>query len=127
MKMKTIPDKVKKLLAKNKLIILATCSKRGVPNNIVVASCGIHNNDILIADCQMKKTLKNLKETKNVSLCIMDKKNYFQIKGKAQYFIKGDWFSLVKKMLTGTAYSPKGAVVIKIKEIYDLDKCKKIF
>jgi hypothetical protein len=56
----------------------------------------------------------------------MDKKNYFQIKGKTQYFTKGNWFNIVEKMLTGTPYQPKGAVVIKIKEGYDLNKCKKI-
>jgi uncharacterized pyridoxamine 5'-phosphate oxidase family protein len=75
----------------------------------------------------MKKTLKNLKEIKNISICIMDRKNYFQIKGRAQYFARGKWFNIVKKMLTATPYSPKGAIIAKIIEIYDLNKCKRIF
>lgn len=78
----SIPRKVKNLLAKDKLVVFGTSSKKGKPNLIFVASCGLFNEKVLIADCQMNKTLKNLKENKAVALCAFDKQNYFQIKGK---------------------------------------------
>lgn len=121
-----IPPKIKKLISKDKLLVFGTASKKGKPNLIIVASCGLFNNKILIADCQMNKTLKNLKKNKAVALCVFDKENYFQIKGKALYIKSGKWFKLVKKYCEGTPYAPKGAILVNIKEIYDLDKCKRI-
>ncbi|MGB9708147.1 MAG: pyridoxamine 5'-phosphate oxidase family protein [Candidatus Pacearchaeota archaeon] len=121
-----IPSKVKKLLAKDKLIVFGTSNKNGKPNLIFVASCGLFNNKLLIADCQMNKTLKNLKGNKAVALCAFDKQNYFQIKGKALYTNKGKWFKLVKKYCEDTRYKPKGAVLVTIKEVYNLDNGKRI-
>lgn len=118
--------KVKKLLTRNKLIILGTSSKNGKPNIIIVASCGIFNNKILISDCQMNKTLKNLNENKSIALCVFNRKDYFQIKGEASYIQKGKFFEIVKKFSEGTPYKPKGAILIKINGIYDLTKCKRL-
>lgn len=121
-----LPLKLKKLLTRDKLIILGTSSKNGKPNIIIVASYGIFDNRILISDCQMNKTLKNLNENKSIALCVFNKKDPFQIKGEASYFQKGKFFEIVKKFCEGNSYKPKGAILIKINEIYDLDKCSRL-
>jgi len=43
-------------------IILATCSKDGIPRAIVVTSLGFYKDRLLIGICQMKKSFENLKE-----------------------------------------------------------------
>ena len=121
-----IDKKVEKLLKRKKILFFATSSKKGKPNLIAVESMGLFSNKILLTDCQMKKTLKNLKENKLVSICVTNNKNYFQIKGIVSYYKKGKWFELAKKMLKKEPYKPKGAILISIREIYDLDKCKRI-
>lgn len=118
--------KLKKLLAKNKIIVLGTSAKSGEPNLVVVASCGIFNNKILIADCQLNKTLNNLRENKRVAVCAFDNKNYFQVKGRAVYITKGNFFDMVKKINEGTPYKPKGAILVSIDKIWNLENCKRL-
>ena len=96
-----IPEKVKKLLKRWKVIYLATSSKNGIPNLIAVESCGIFDNKILIADCHFDKTLNNLKENTKVSILAAGNKEYFQIKGAAEYLTSGKYFDKVVYILEG--------------------------
>ena len=68
----------------------------------------------------------NLKENNQASILITNKKDYFQIKGIVEYFDSGKWFEKVKKINEKTEYKPKGAVLMSINEIYDLNSRVKI-
>ena len=119
-------EKIRKIIRKGRIIALATASKDGKPDLICVECCGLFDNKILIADCQFNKTLLNLKDNSQVSIMISNGKDYFQIKGKAEYFTSGKWFDKVTKINEGTEYKPKGALLVSCEEIYDLNKCEKV-
>lgn len=117
-----IPENVKKLLKEGRTIFLATSSKGAIPNLVAVESCGLADNKILIADCHLGKTLVNLKENDKVSILTTDNKEYFQIKGIAEYQLKGKHFDKISKELEGTKYKLKGMVIVSPTEIYDLQR-----
>lgn len=52
----------KKEFEEGKEVVLVTCSRDAEPNANIVISLGFINGKILIADCQMDRTIKNLKE-----------------------------------------------------------------
>ncbi len=103
-----------------KEIILATCSKDCNPNANIVISLGFIDDKLLIADCQMETTLKNLKENKRI--CIIS--NYYRLKGSTQIFSSGKYFDLC--VAKDKDYKVKNAILIKVKEVFDLEKLKKI-
>lgn len=101
-------------------IILATASKKGAPNASIVISLGFVDNKLLIANCQMSTTVKNLIENKKV--CIIG--GYYRIKGKVQIFSSGKYFD--KCVEKNKGYLVKNAILISIAEVFDLDKVKLI-
>jgi len=101
-----------------KEVILATCSKNNVPNANIVISLGFIEDKLLVADCQMNNTIKNLKE--NSRICVIG--GYFRVKGNIEIFSSGKYFDLCVKKSEG--YSVKNAILINIKEVYDLNKNK---
>jgi thiamine biosynthesis protein ThiC len=101
-----------------KEIILATSSKNSIPNANIVISLGFVNGKLLIADCQMSKTIKNLK--KNQNICAVG--GYFRIKGNVKIFASGKYFDVCVQKSKG--YCVKNAILIKIDGIFDLDKGK---
>lgn len=118
-----IPENIKKLLKGGKTIFLATSSKSAIPNLVAVESCGLVDDKILIADCHLDKTLVNLKENNKVSILTTDDdREYFQIKGRVEYQIKGEHFDKISKELEGTGYKLKGVIVVSPIEIYDLQR-----
>ena len=118
--------KLKRLLKKGNIIFLATSSKFAEPNLIAVESLGLNKNKLLIADCQFNKTLRNLKQNKKVSILVTNNKEYYQLKGKAEYSNKGKLFEEIRKTLKNSQYKPKGVMLMTIKEIWDLNKIKKL-
>jgi len=103
-----------------KEIVLATSSKDGVPNANIVISLGFVDNKLLVADCQMKTTIENLKDNPNI--CVIS--GYFKIKGKVEIFNSGKYFDMCVKK--DSNYKVKNALLITIEESFDLDKCQKI-
>lgn len=103
-----------------KEIILATSSKNNIPNAIIAISLGIEENNLLVADCQMKNTLKNLKENNNIAII----GGYYKIKGTAKLETKGKYFDICQEKTK--SMKVKTAIIINIDEVYDLDKTKKI-
>jgi hypothetical protein len=104
-----------------KELILSTASKKCIPNSIVVISLGFIEGKLLIANCQMNVTAKNIKGNKNV--CVIS--GYFKIKGDAKIQHNGKYFDLCKEKSKG--FKVKNAIIISPKEVYNLDKVKKIF
>ena len=111
----------KKFFKEGKELVLATCSKNANPNANIVISLGFVDGKLLIADCQMKTTIKNLKQTKKI--CIVS--GYFRLKGSVKIFSSGKYFDLCVKK--NKEYSVKNAILVTVKEVFDLNKTKKIF
>lgn len=111
-----------KLLNKNRVVVLATADKRGQPRAIFVEVNKIEKNCLIITDNEMKTTGKNLLENKKVAILAFsrDWSWCLKIEGTANYYKGGKYFDLVKKLPANKDYSPKGALVIKIKRIWEL-------
>ena len=110
----------KEAFEKGKELILATCSKEAEPNANIVISLGFVDDKLLIANSQMETTIKNLKATKNI--CIVS--GYYRLKGSVEIFDSGKYLDICNK--TDKKYPTKNAILITIKEVFDLDKVKKI-
>ena len=102
---------------KGKELILATSSKDGKPNANVVISLGFTDGKLLVADCQMNRTINNLKE--NNQICIIA--GYLRIRGTIEIFSSGKYFDLCNDN-GDNEHKVKNAVLIAVKEVFDLDK-----
>ena len=104
-----------------KEITLSTSSKENNPHSIIAISLGFIDDKLLIADCQMKTTINNLKGNNQISII----GKYYRIKGSVELFSSGKYFDLCKEKSKG--YTVKNAILVNIEEVYDLDKCIKVF
>ena len=104
-----------------KEIVLATSSKEGEPNANIVISLGFIDDKLLVADCQMGGTIKNLQE--NNHICVVG--GYFRIKGQVEIFSSGKYFDICVEK--SKWYVVKNAILISINEVFDLGEVKKIF
>jgi hypothetical protein len=106
--------------AEGKELVLATCSKQAEPNANIVISLGFVDDKLLIADCQMKNTIKNLQE--NNKICIIA--GYYRLAGSVEIHSSGKYFDLCVKKSEG--YKVKNAILVNIDSVFDLDKQKVI-
>jgi hypothetical protein len=111
----------KKYFKEGKEIVLATSSKKSAPNANIVISLGFADEKLLVANCQMKSTIKNLKE--NPSVCVVG--GYFRIRGKANIFSSGKYFDICVQKSKG--HFVKNAILISTDEVFDLDNVKLVF
>src|SRR3989339_1387153 len=95
-------------------LILSTSSKDGSPKANIVISLGFMDNKILIANCQMKTTINNLKE--NPRICVISK--YYRIRGSVEIFSSGKYFELCKKK--NKKYNVNNAILLTVKDVFDL-------
>ncbi len=72
----------------------------------------------------MKTALKNLTENKKVSIVVKKDRRYFRINGDAAVYGEGKFLEAAIKRSNSPL--PHHAIAIKIKEIFDLDKAKRI-
>lgn len=114
----------KNALKEGQELVLATCSKNKIPRAIVVISLGLIDNRILIGACQLKTSLRNIKENKKVSVAVKYKKEYYRINGDAKLHSSGKYFDIAFQK--SKPFMPKYAITIDIKEVFDLDKIKRI-
>jgi len=114
----------KKAISQGQEIILATSSKIGNPRAIVVISLGLFNKKLLIGACQMKRSLKNIKENTRVSIVAKYKNEYYRINGRAKIYSSGKFFEIALKRSEPPL--PHHAITINIIEVFDLDKIKRI-
>ena len=99
-------------------IILATSSKSGIPNANIVISLGLIDEKLLVANCQMNNTIRNLKENKYI--CVVG--GHIRVKGSVEILSSGKYFDLCVSKSKG--YTVKNAILISVKEVFDLDKVK---
>lgn len=109
-------------LRKGSEIVLSTASK--TPHAIVVLSMGFVDGKLLIGACQMKTSLKNIRNNNRVCIVSKYKKKYYRIKGKASVYSSGKYFDACTKRSSEPL--PHHAVAVTIKEVFDLDKVERI-
>ena len=120
-------QRMREIFENQQIVVLATATKNGAPNVIPInAKKIIDDETILISDQFFNKTLTNMKDNPQVALTCWDKNEGYQIKGKATIETSGllyqdtaRWIEELGKKLNIPLKS-KGAVVVKITEIYDV-------
>jgi len=125
--MAALTDRMKEIFAKQGTFVLGTADSNGVPNVVPVGAVRILDDEtILISDQFFKKTLANLRENPNVAISFWEMGEGYQIKGSATVHTDGkiyeetaEWIRKLSEKI-GRPLKSKGAVVIKIKEIYSV-------
>jgi predicted pyridoxine 5'-phosphate oxidase superfamily flavin-nucleotide-binding protein len=114
----------KDALKERQNIVLATSSKEGSPRAIVVVSLGFVDDRLLIGACPMGKSLENIRENNKVSIATFENNAYYRIDGIATIYAEGKYLETAVRKSNPPL--PKGAIVVDIKEVFDLDKREKI-
>ena len=117
-----IPDEAKNLLEKDE-VFLGTCSGRWP--NVTVTESGviIGPEEFLICDCMMTLAKDNIIKNPNCSFSVYNTKSQkgYKAFGKAKYYNKGKYLEIAKKRLSGESFKAKGAIVIKIDKIFQIE------
>ncbi len=112
------------LIEKNNIVFLATANNDKTPNLVPIGLVKpLDNETVLLVANFMNKTYENLKENPKASIVVADVSNCpYQFKGKVEIHESGkyfddavDWAKSVMAQL-----NPKGAVLLKIDEIYSV-------
>ena len=121
--MAKITEEMKEVAGKAKGFAVATATKEGLPN---VVSIGfgkvISDDEILLMNVFMKKTIENIKANPKVAISVWDMGSLkgYQFKGNARIETSGATFDegvkVVKSMMP--QLSPKAAVIVKVDSIY---------
>lgn len=118
-----LTEKQLDLLNRRKLIILTTSSLNGKPRAIIVEVNKAEDDKIIITDNEMKTTKENILSNRNVFILAFEEDYHYRlnISGEAEYHTEGEYFDFVKHLETNKNFSPKGAVVITVREIVELE------
>jgi len=98
-----IPKHIQEIINKQKLHILSTSTKDGVPNIIYLKFLKVYNDkQILIANNKFFKTEKNLLENPRISFVVLDKENKksYQIKGTVEFHKNDKYLKILLNGLT---------------------------
>jgi len=111
------------VLARMKVIPVATASRDGSPNVVPMTSVKVVDDSaLLIADNYMDKGAKNLEKNPQVAVSVWDTetKRAFQIKGTAEILRSGPIFDETVSWVTGLKphLTTKAAVVLRIAHVY---------
>ena len=125
--MALLNERMKEIFSKQGIFVLGTAGLNGIPNVVPVGAVKILDDEtILISDQHFLKTLNNLKENPKVAISFWETETGegYQIKGDASIQTEGrifeetvEWIHVLSKEI-GHPLKSKGAVVIKITEIY---------
>jgi hypothetical protein len=125
--MAKMDERVKEIFQKRQDVVLATASKEGIPNVVVVGAKKIIDDEtILISDQYFDKTLANMKENPRVAVTVWDKTEGYQIKGTVTIETSGSLFEETARWIEdlGKKFNiplkSKGAVILKITDIYTI-------
>jgi predicted pyridoxine 5'-phosphate oxidase superfamily flavin-nucleotide-binding protein len=120
-------ERVKEMFQKQRDVVLATASKEGIPNVVVVGAKKIIDDEtILISNQYFDKTLANIKENPRVAVTVWEKAEGYQIKGTVTIETSGPRFEETARWIEdlgkkfNLSLKSKGAVIIKITDIYDI-------
>ena len=103
------------------IVYVATSDKKCKPNLVCVMGCKLVAKDTICAtDNMMEKTSKNIKQNKRIALVVGKGEKWYQLKGTVSYHPTGKWFKFVKALPFNKQFNPRAAVLVKVKEVYDL-------
>ena len=114
----------KNVFDKGQELVLSTCSMNNEPNVNIVISLGFYDDKLLIADAQMDTTIKNLTENNKIGVFAKKDGLYFRIKGEVEIFNSGHYYDIC--FANDKEYPAKNAILVSVKEVFDLDNGKKI-
>lgn len=117
--------RMKELFEKVPTAVLATVNDTGIPNAVPIGAKRILDDQtILISDQFFNKTLINMKKNDQVSVLFWEGYEGYQLKGKVVIETSGprfeeavQWIKELSAKL-GFPLKSKGAVILKIDEIY---------
>ncbi|MDD5172970.1 MAG: pyridoxamine 5'-phosphate oxidase family protein [Patescibacteria group bacterium] len=118
-----LTEKQLDLLSRRNLMIFATSGYNNKPRAIIVEVNKAEKDKIIITDNQMGSTKDNLLTNKNVFLLAYEEDYHYGLKisGIAEYYTSGEHFDFVKNLETNKNWSPKGVVVVTIKDIIEFE------
>lgn len=121
--MAKITDEMKEVAGKTKCYAVATATKDGDPHVIPVAFGKVVSEDeILLMDVFMKKTVENIKANPKVAVSIWDMETLkgYEFKGDARIESSGNVFDEGVQMVKSKMpqLSPRSAVIVKVSSIY---------
>ena len=121
--MAKITDEMKEIAGKTKGFALATVTQDGDPHVIPVGFGRILSDDeILLVDVFMRKTLENIRANPKVVVSIWDFENIkgYEFKGNARIETSGSAFDESVKRVKGILpqLDAKGAIIVKVDSIY---------
>jgi len=126
-KMAKMTDRMMEVFKKVPTAILATATGDGAPNAVPIGAKKIIDAEtILISDQFFNKTLANLKANPKVAVTFWEGHEGYQLKGTATIETSGPRFEETAKWIedmgakVGFPLKSKGAVIVKIDEIYGL-------
>ena len=118
-------QRIKEIFEKQRIIVLATATKKGIPNVVPVGRKRIIDDEtILISDQYLNKTVKNIKDNPRAAITVWDKTEGYQIKGTVSIETSGPRFEETARWVEEMGRSmnlslrSKGALILKITEIY---------
>jgi predicted pyridoxine 5'-phosphate oxidase superfamily flavin-nucleotide-binding protein len=119
-----IPKHIQDVINNQKIHILSTSTKEGIPNIIYLKFLKVYNdNQILIANNKFSKTENNLIENPRISFVVLDKENgkAYQVKGAIEIHkddkIYEDTVEWVKTKRPDMDI-PKSGVILNVDEIF---------
>ena len=120
-------ERMKELFNKVPIVVLATVSEEGTPNAVPVGAKKIIDDEtILMSDQFFKKTLTNMKSNPQVAVTFWEGHEGYQLKGSVTIETTGQRFEDTAKWIhemsskAGVPRKSKGAVILRIEEIYGL-------
>jgi uncharacterized protein len=123
--MAKMTDRMKELFVKVPAVVVATATADGIPNAVPAGAKKIIDDEtILLSDQFFNKTLSNMKANSKVSVTFWEGHEGYQLKGSVVIETSGKRFEETAKWIedlgnaVGFPLKSKGAVILKIDEIY---------
>jgi uncharacterized protein len=125
--MATLNERMKEIFSRQNIFVLGTADLNGIPNVVPVGAIKILDDEtVLISYQYFLKTLKNLQVNPKVAISFWEEGEGYQIKGEASVQTEGkifedtvEWIRELSDKI-GHPLKSKGAVVIRITEIYSV-------
>jgi predicted pyridoxine 5'-phosphate oxidase superfamily flavin-nucleotide-binding protein len=125
--MAALSERMKEVFSNQGIFVLGTADMNGIPNVVPIGAIKLLDDEtILVSDQYFRKTLNNLKENPRVAISFWEREKGegYQIKGDATIHTQGKIYEETAEWIRrrgeeiGHPLKSKGAIVIKIREIY---------
>ena len=114
-----IPEDAKEI-SEGGIVSFATSLKSQANVTLLGSGVILNKDEYLLVDCEMRLARENILKNPNCCLIVYNykKKIGWKIFGKGKYFDKGEYPEIAKKHVEDEPYKAKGAIVVKIKNIF---------